>query len=107
MGWLVPLVWFGALVLAGQVPAAAVAEHGLGLDRVSFVFLAAAAVCAPVLFLLGAVLNREKVPTTIRPLGREREVRWGTHTLYLMPIGYWALMMPVFTLVFFVVLTLV
>ena len=96
-GWIVPVIWLGSFVLAGQVAQDWVGRYGMGLTHTAFLAFLTAALATPALWLSAAVLNRRKVPTTIRPLGRERVVMWGTHTFYLLPLGGWAAIVPVTT----------
>ncbi len=106
MGWLVPAIWLAAVAASSQVSADVAAQYGMGLSRVALIFFMAAAVSAPLLGLAGAVLNREKVPLTIRRFGREKEVLWGTHTFYMAPIGFWVIVIPVATAVSYFVFPL-
>jgi hypothetical protein len=106
MGWLVPAIWLAAVAASSQVSADAAEDYGMGLSRVAFIFFVAAALSTPLVFLAGAVLNREKMPQTIRRFGKEKEVLWGTHTFSMAPIGYWAVVIPGLTVVFFFVFRL-
>lgn len=107
MGWLVPVIWLAALALGSQVPKDVTAQHGMGLSHHAAVFFLAAALSAPLLWLAGALLNREKSARTIRPFGRERVVYWGPHTFYMFPIGYWAIVIPVATVLGYLLLPLI
>jgi hypothetical protein len=97
MGWLVPAIWLAAVAASSQVSADAAEDYGMGLSRVACIFFVAAALSTPLVFLAGAVLNREKMPQTIRRFGKEKEVLWGTHTFYMAPIGFWVIVIPVAT----------
>lgn len=103
MGWIVAAFWLGAVALCSQIPPEQIAAHGMGLSRVAAMFLLAAALSAPLIFIAGKILNRDKVPRTIVRYGKERTVNWGTHTFYMLPVEFWALMIPAFTLVFWVI----
>lgn len=107
MGWLVLAVWLGALILASNVPPEKLAQYGIGMSRAAFIFLSAAAVSAPLLYLLGSVLNREKHPRTIKRFGKDKVVNWGTHTFNFLPIEYWAGVIPLATIVGYAILALV
>lgn len=105
MGWLVAAIWLGAVALASKIDPAVIAQHGHGVSRVAAMFLVAAAISAPLLFVIGSMLNRTKVPRTIVRFGKEKTVHWGTHTFYMLPVEYWAGMIPVFTVVFYAIFT--
>lgn len=99
MGWLVPAIWLAALALSSQISGDVAADYGLG--RVAFMFFVTAVLSTPLLWLAAAVLNRHKVPYTIRRFGKEKQVLWGTHTFYMTPIGYWVIVIPVATVAFY------
>ncbi|MES2889623.1 MAG: hypothetical protein V4739_16640 [Pseudomonadota bacterium] len=105
MGWLAYVIWLAALCLSSQLVQAPLAWQGLEVSRVGAIFLLAAALSAPTIFIAGTVLNRHKVARKIFRFGKERTVHWGPHTLNLMPIEYWAFLIPAFTLVFYGVFT--
>ncbi len=107
MGWLVAAVWLGAVAASSQVPPELIITYGMGVSRVEAMFLLAAAISAPLLFIAGKVLNRHKVPRTIVRYGKERIVYWGTHTFYFLPIEFWSGMIPVATLVFYVIFSFI
>ncbi len=105
MGWLVPFIWLGAVAAASQIPPALLDSYGFGVSRVGMMFLLAAAVSTPLLYLFGVVLNRQKVPRKIVRFGKEKTVHWGTHTFNMLPVEYWAIMIPVGTIVFYAIMT--
>lgn len=107
MGWLVPAVWLAAIALASQIPPALLAQYGMGATRATMIFLLGAALSAPLVFMLGTLLNRDKMPRRIVRFGKEKIVNWGTHTFYMLPIEYWAMMIPVATVVFYAIFTLI
>lgn len=107
MGWLVAAIWLASIATASQVPPDLIVQHGMGLTRVAAIFLLAAAMSTPLVFIAGTVLNRDKVPRTIVRYGKERIVNWGTHTFYMLPMEYWAIMIPVATVVFYCIFTLI
>lgn len=107
MGWLVLAIWLGALIGASNIPPEKLTEWGIGLSKVSFMFLSAAAISAPLLFIVGTLLNREKHPRTIKRFGKDKVVNWGTHTFNFLPVEYWALIIPVATVIAYAILALV
>jgi hypothetical protein len=107
MGWLVPAIWLAALAMSSQVPARLLEQYGIGTHQVPFIFLAAAAVSTPLLFVAGKMLNRDKKPRKIVRFGKEKIVNWGSHTFNTLPIEYWAIMIPIFTILFCAIFTLI
>ena len=107
MGWLVAAIWLGAIAATSQLSPGLISAYGMGLSRVAAMFLLAAAIAAPLLFITGKILNRDKVPRTIVRYGKGRTVNWGTHTFYLLPIEFWALMIPAATLVFYAIFSFI
>lgn len=99
MGWLVAIVWLAAVAASSQIPPNLISAYGMGASRVAAIFLGAAAISGPLLFILGKILNRDKVSRTIVRYGKERTVNWGTPTFNMLPIEFWAVIIPVFTLV--------
>lgn len=105
LGWLVCVIWLAALCLSSQLVPTSVAWQGMEVSRVGAMFLLAAALSAPAIFVAGILLNRNKVERTIFRFGKERTVRWGPHTVSLLPVEYWAFLIPAYTVFFCVVFT--
>ncbi len=93
--------------MSSQIPASLLEQYGIGTHQVSLIFLTAATVSTPILFTAGRLLNRDKKPRKIVRFGKEKIVNWGPHTFSMLPIEYWAIMMPVFTIVFCAIFTLI
>ncbi len=106
MGWLVAAIWLGGIAAFSQLSPELIDQHGMGVSRVGAIFLMAAALSSPLLFIAGKALNRDKVPRTIVRYGKQRLVNWGTHTFFMLPIEFWSLMIPAFTLVFYVIFSI-
>ncbi len=107
MGWVVALIWIGAMAAAGNVTPEFISDYGMGISRAGGVFMLAALISAPVLFIGGKALNRVKVPRTIRRYGKDRTVNWGRHTFYMLPIEFWAGIIPAITVLAFAVFSFV
>ena len=107
MGWLVAVIWLSAIALASQVSPDLITTYGMGVSRAAGIFLLAAVMSAPLLFIVGSFLNRHKTPRTIVRYGKERTVNWGTHTFYMLPIEFWAMMIPAVTLVLYAIFALI
>lgn len=107
MGWLVPAIWLAAVAAASQVPAELLVSYEIGLSRVAFIFLTAAAMSTHLVYIAGAVLNKQKSPRTIKRFGKDKVVHWGSHTFNMLPVEYWAAMIPAFTIVMYAILSLV
>jgi hypothetical protein len=107
MGWLVPALWLAAIAASSQIPASLLVQYGFGLNRATLIFLLAAAVSTPLVFIAGKLLNRDKAPRRIVRFGKEKIVNWGSHTFYMLPVEYWAIMIPGATIVFYAIFTLV
>jgi len=107
MGWLVLFIWLSATCAAGQIMPVLVPRYFPGFSIVSAIFIAAAAVSSPLIFLLGILLNRKKVERKIKRFGKERTVYWGTHTFSMVPMEHFALIIPIVTAFFVVVFTFV
>ena len=105
MGWLVAAIWLASVAACSQLSPEFTGVYRV--SRVAAIFLLAAALSAPLLFIAGKVLNRDKAPRTIIRYGKERTVNWGTHTFYMLPIEFWALMIPGATLVFYAIFSLI
>jgi hypothetical protein len=58
------------------------------------VFLLASIVSSPLIGFVKIILNRERMARKIKGFGKERTVRWGTHTFYTLPIEYCAFVIP-------------
>lgn len=97
MGWLVPAIWIAVLSGAGAVPPDMLASYGIQ-NKAMFVFLAGAIVSAPLMWLIGGMLNKQKQEYLVKRFGKERVVRMGPHTFYFLPIEYYALIIPAATL---------
>lgn len=107
MGWVVALIWIGAMAAAGEVPHELISRYGMGISRAGGVLMLAGLISAPVLFIVGSVLNRVKVRRTILRYGKDRTVNWGVHTFYMFPIEFWAIIIPAITLLFHAVFSFV
>ena len=107
MGWVVAAIWLAAIALASQLSPEMIIQYGMGVSRAAAMFLLAAVISAPLLFIVGTILNRDKVPRTILRYGKVRTVNWGTHTFYMLPVEFWALMIPAATLVLYAIFALV
>lgn len=103
MGWLVAAIWLGAIAACSKLPPDLISRYGIGTSRVGAMFLLGALIAAPLLLIAGKILNRDKAPRTIVRYGKPRTVNWGTHTFYMLPIEFWAVIIPVATLVFYAI----
>jgi len=106
-GWLVFAIWilavfFGAGVLVDKWHL----NDAAHLSPPIFVFLFAAFVSAATCWPLGRRVNPEKRPIYWR-FSREKTIRVGRNTFWLMPIEWWAWIIPATTILSLVIFHLV
>ena len=97
LGFLVLIIWIGSLMGSSQIVPKLISNHIPWFSIAYGVFITAAIVSAPVVYLLGKILNREKVERIIKPFGKTKTVYWGTHTFCMFPVEHWAVIIPVVT----------
>lgn len=98
-GWLVSLIWVLCLWISSELVPKFLVKTIPWMPVVPGIFLLASVISSPLIGLLGVALNQEKVERKIKTFGKERTVRWGTHTFYMLPIEYWAFVIPIVTVV--------
>lgn len=97
MGWLVPAIWLAALFTSSHFLTDKISLHGMQMSRAGAIFALAAIISAPLVFIVGALLNRRKFERKIIRFGRQKTVHWGNHTFSLLPIEQWAAVIPTIT----------